>query len=125
MRTLLLIIVATTVLVSCNKSVEKKLTGTYTMQKAYRNGSDWTTFFNWGFPNWKLELKSDNTFSESYGSTVKTGSWSVTNKQKSLILNETNGPIRPYKIIDYDKKSRLEVEETDSEGNTNRYVLVQ
>jgi hypothetical protein len=125
MRTLFVLLVAASLFVSCDKSVEKKIIGTYTMQTAYRNGSDWTTFFNWGFPNWKMELKSDNTFKESYGSTVKTGSWNVTDKQTKLILNETGGLIRPYKILEYEKQSSLKLEETDADGNTNQYILVQ
>ena len=107
---------------SCKKTVENRITGKHEMEKAYRNGADWTGFFNAIFQNWKMELKNNGDFIETYGNTTTTGTWKVLENGKRLRLTETGGLIRPYIILESSKTS-LELEEKDGDGNTNRYVL--
>lgn len=107
---------------SCSKNTEKKITGSYEMNTYYRNGFVFTAFFHSAFPNWRMELKNNGNFTETFGSYTIIGTWEVTENGKQLTLVQINGVVRPYDILDHSKTS-LEVEETDSDGNLNRFVL--
>jgi hypothetical protein len=123
-RLFFFLLIGIVVLSSCNKdkSTAKTIEGTYYMDKAFRNGADFTGFFNLAFPNYKLELKSASNFIESHGNTSSQGKWEVTDKGTKLMLRHYDGSNRPYDIEDF-SNSTLDVKEIDGDGNTNLYKL--
>ena len=81
---------------SCNKIVENKVDGTWKMSTAKRNGADYTFWFQLAFSNYTLVLNKNGSFTEDYGTTHNSGTWSVTLKGKAINLSQSNGVLRVY-----------------------------
>jgi len=100
---------------SCSKIVEDKIEGTYRLDRAFKNGSDYTQTFNTLMANYKLVLADGGTYVISYVTIGvnqnESGSWSVSDKGKkiTIIPNDTNKESSIWTIIEY-KKGTLKVQ---------------
>lgn len=100
---------------SCSKIVEDKIAGTYRLDRAFKNGSDYTQTLNTLMANYKLVLADGGTYVISYVTIGinqnESGSWSVSDKGKkiTIIPNDTNKESSIWTIIEY-KKGNLKVQ---------------
>ncbi len=112
---------------SCNKIVEDKIAGTYRLDRAFKNGSDYTQTFNTLMANYKLVLADGGTYVISYVTIGinqnESGNWSVSDKGKKITIvpSDTNKEASIWTIMER-KKDFLKVQYS-TEGDVYEYHL--
>ena len=112
---------------SCNKIVEDKIAGTYRLDRAFKNGSDYTQTFNTLMANYKLVLADGGTYVISYVTIGinqnESGNWSVSDKGKkfTIVPSDTNKEASIWTIMER-KKDFLKVQYS-TEGDVYEYHL--
>lgn len=112
---------------SCSKIVEDKIAGTYRLDRAFKNGSDYTQTFNTLMANYKLVLADGGTYVISYVTIGinqnESGNWSVSDKGKKITIvpSDTNKEASIWTIMER-KKDFLKVQYS-TEGDVYEYHL--
>lgn len=126
---ILLMLVIGLSITSCSKMVENKIEGTYRLDRAFKNGSDFTQTFNTLMANYKLVLADGGTYVISYVTVGinqnESGSWSVSDKGKkiTIIPSNTNKEASIWTIMER-KKDLLKVQYS-TEGDVYEYHLMR
>lgn len=126
---ILLLVVIGVSIASCSKIAENKLEGSYRVDRAFKNGSDYTQTFNALMANYKLLLADGGSYVVSYitlgVNQSESGTWNVSDKGKkvTLIPADTNKSTSVWTIIEH-KKSSLKVQYTES-GDIFEYHLLK
>ncbi len=108
------------------RSAKARITNTWRMHHYIDNGTDKTNDFNNVWPNWKLELKSDNNYTISTTSFIpfsESGTWVLNDAKTELNLKKNNSGNNIW-IISRLKSKELWAHQTDGNGHLIEYQLI-
>lgn len=133
--TLLALAIMAIILPSCNKyeegpmfslaSAKSRVVNKWKIEKVYSNSSDVTSYFQLLYPNYSIEMKSDDSYVITYtADTAEVGSWTLDNPKENIMTTPSGSVLTTTWNILRLKKDEMWVKYTDW-GNTNwEYHLI-
>lgn len=128
-------IILAVILPSCQKyedgpfislaSAKSRAVNTWKIDRAFSNDSDVTAYFNTLWPNFTIELKSDDSYTTTWSASVsESGTWTFDNPKENIILTSSGlGITSTWNILKL-KQDELWVKFTDGTGTLWEYQLV-
>jgi len=101
-----------------------RLDGTWKIEQVLVNGQDVTTSYTSLFPNYTMELNSNNSYTKSYGgSSADVGTWAWNDSKKYLLMTpNSSSTATNFEILKL-KHNALWLSETDGNDVTETHYV--